>query len=291
VGGSRDDAQIIFTGPSKRGWHRLQLAAECLQKYAWEKESPWAGQQQGISQAPALAKGSLLHLALAQHYARMRARQNGEDEEAWVEPKEAVDLIARLEGVTQFVDMINSVYDDYVRFYEIDEELWHIVAVEELFEATIAGRYLFTGRIDLLIEDRGGQIWSVDHKSSGYIRSRHKEFYAVSGQLIGYSHIVRQAYPDRYGGMKVNLVQVGDKRRFERVTLQRSPFMEQRFEQTVVDIEESIERTKAAGRAFDEWPKAMNEMTCYGRYGPCPFTDKCRWGPKASKAGSWQWVS
>jgi hypothetical protein len=65
--------------------------------------------------------------------------------------------------------------------------------------------------------------------------------------------------------------------------------MESRFEQTVVDIEESIIRMKATGRAYDDWPKAMTELVCVHRYGPCEFTAQCRHGAGAKTAGNWLW--
>jgi hypothetical protein len=50
------------------------------------------------------------------------------------------------------------------------------------------------------------------------------------------------------------------------------------FPQTVIDAEERIAALDASGRPFDKWPKAMNEMTCFGRYGACKHIEKCKWG-------------
>ena len=68
------------------------------------------------------------------------------------------------------------------------------------------------------------------------------------------------------------------------------PHLESKFEQSVVDIEESIERMKASGRAQDDWPKVMSELVCYHRYGACDFIDKCRWGQEAKKGGAWSFA-
>jgi alkylhydroperoxidase/carboxymuconolactone decarboxylase family protein YurZ len=45
-----------------------------------------------------------------------------------------------------------------------------------------------------------------------------------------------------------------------------------------VDAEQRILELEAQARPYDEWPKAMNEMTCFGRYGACKHIEKCKWG-------------
>jgi hypothetical protein len=270
----------MITGPSPRGWHRLQQAAECLQKYAWTYEDPAASKD---SKSPALVKGSLVHLALAQHYARKR-----DGEEGWVEPVEAVELMAKVDKNTQYVPEVVKTYEEYVRRFEYEDRNWTVIKVEDLLEVQIAGKYRLTGRMDLVIEDLAGRIFVVDHKTTGRITSAHAQYYGVSGQLLGYAHMARHHFGERFAGLIVNLVQLGGER-FDRIVLPRSPKLEAGFEQIVVDIEESIERMQAQGRHFADWPKAINEMTCYGRYGACNHIDKCRFGKGASTAGAWKW--
>jgi hypothetical protein len=294
-----NDQKIIYTGPSPRGWHRLQQAAECLQKYAWAYEAPRV-EEGTASKSAALAKGSLVHLALAQHYARMRAAQKdpvvqlgaleSDSPDAWVEPEEAVELIARLEKVENHVPGVLTTFRAYLDHYDTDSELqsMKIIAVEELLQTHIAGKHLFTGRMDLVYEDLGGRIWIVDHKTTGRLTSSHAQYYAISGQLLGYAHLAREKYGERFAGVKINLIQ-HDPPKFERLTLSRSPNLESRFEQIVVDIEESIERMKATGRDYDNWPKVINELSCFSRYGACSYIDQCRMGKGAKKAGNWMW--
>jgi len=287
---TEDDKKIIYTGPSPRGWHRLQQAAECLQKYAWKYESPAKeGEPDALKKSPALVKGSLIHLALAQHYAIMRARQTeGDDPNSWCSPHEAVELIAKLEDNTEYIDPVLQTFDAYARCYngKIEEQSMKILAVEELFDSRIAGKYRLTGRADLIYEDLAGRVYVVDHKTTSRLTSKHKQYYGVSGQLIGYAHMAREVYGDRFAGMVLNLIQHGDSPKFERLTLPRSPFLEQNFEQTVVDLEESIERLQQEGRPHDQWPKAMNELTCFHRYGACEFMDQCRFGKDYKTAGN-----
>jgi hypothetical protein len=50
------------------------------------------------------------------------------------------------------------------------------------------------------------------------------------------------------------------------------------FEQTVIDAERRIARLDKSGRDALEYPKAMNELTCFTRYGACPYMDTCKYG-------------
>lgn len=286
-----DDALIIFTGASRRGWHRLQQAAECLQKYAFHygvsEAQPGIVDREAEKKKPALLQGGLMHLALAQHYARIYAKQNGENPFKYEAPEDAVRFIAEHQGGKAFVDRIIAIYKAYASRYADDELRMQIVGIERLYETMIRGKYLFTGRLDLVFRDEGERLWAMDHKTTGRLTTSHKQFYAASGQLIGYQHLLRQHEQD-IAGMKLNIIELSDTPKFERITLPRAPFFESEFEQTVVDIEESIERMRESGRPMDKWPKAMNEMTCFGRYGACPFLDKCKWGLDARVAGEWQ---
>lgn len=292
----QDDKLIIFTGPSPRGWHRLQTAAECLQKYAWSYEMPEGEEPKLDGRAP-LIMGSLTHLALAQHYSRMRLEQEGGNPEEFMTPEEAVRFLSSAKKQEKYAPPILETYDSYRRKYFSDIRLWRIVAVETLFDGTLEPSvnplnesYRLTGRIDLLYEDLAGQLYATDHKTTGRLTKQHREYFTVSGQMLAYEHLVRQQHSE-LAGFKINLIQhaANDPAKFERVGLARRPALEQQFVDRAVDIERNIERIRAEGRPVDQWPKAMSELTCYTRYGPCEFIEKCRYGLAAKKAGSWEW--
>lgn len=280
-----DDPLIIATDASPRGWHRLQLAAECLQKYAWSEEMPGPKEDE-MTSSPALQIGSLIHLALAHHYARMMQEQAGLNPEEYMESCEVVRLIAESKGLKRHIANVTSTYRAYKRHYFGDIRNLTVLAVETLFDDRIKG-YRLTGRIDLAYEDLGGQIFVCDHKSSGRLTAKQKEYYSISGQLLGYQYLARKKYPTM-SGMILNMVQ-HTKPKFERVALPRSVALERQFVDRVVDIEEAVARIKAQNRPVDEWPKAMSELTCITRYGACKFIDKCRHGMNSKKAGDWSW--
>ena len=156
------DRLLIFTGPSPRGWHRLQLFLECPQRYAWN----YIAGLKGINEdAPPLVKGSLVHLGLAQHYAQIREKQNGRDPKLYFDPIEAIDVMIEAKPHwKEHGELAKRVIDAYLLKWR--NERFKVVAVEELLEAEIEG-YRFTGRMDLVVEDSAGKVWIIDHKTTG----------------------------------------------------------------------------------------------------------------------------
>ena len=289
-----NDAKVIYCGPSPRGWHRLQLAAECLQRYAWTYEVKLTPEEE-LARAeerkrPALMKGSLMHLALAQHYARIQQEQQGLSPDEYVPPLDAVELIGAMEGTPKdVIALVKQVYEIYRRTYASDSDRMQILAVEALHSCTIGGKYQFTGRLDLKYRDLAGRVIVCDHKTTGRVTASHRDYYAISGQMLGYSHLARLRHGEEYGGLMINLIEMSTKGKFERVKLDRSPHLEANFEKIVIDIEESIERIQAEGRNPEDWPKSITELVCFHRYGACDFLDQCKQGKRIQAGGVWQW--
>jgi hypothetical protein len=285
------EQRILYTGPSPRGWHRLQTVLECPQKFAWEyrwgKEGYDAAERVAAHMnapkeepdKPGLNRGTLLHLGLAHYYARLREKQNGRDPELYLSPTDAIKVFCEAQGgpYPQHRDDIIQCVQGYVEKYG-DSDRFKVLHVEELFDAMIGG-FRFTGRLDLVVEDTRGRVWAFDHKGSGRIESKHREYYSVSGQLLGYQWLARGAFGERFAGLRINLIQHGNNDfKYERPQLLQAPSLLSQFPQTVVDAENRILELEAQDRAYDRWPKAMNEMTCFGRYGACPHIEKCKWG-------------
>jgi hypothetical protein len=265
---------LLNSGPSKRGFHRLGLALQCPQKYAWTYLDPHAVSDM----TPPLARGILIHVALAHHYARLRAYQQGEDMAAYYSADEAMRLVCEHDPRLQpHLALCAEAYVAYLAAYQPEVEVneFEILMVEDVIEATVQGRYLVTGRLDLAVRDRAGRIFVIDHKSTSRITKAHRVFYSLHGQLWLYLYLARQKYGSNLAGFRVNLVQHGASgtTKFERFDLPRSRRVEQLIEQYVLDAEAVIEQNQH--RPFDQWPSALNELTCFTRYGVCPFADKC----------------
>jgi hypothetical protein len=213
----------------------------------------------------------------------MRQEQQGKNPDEYLEPIEAVRLIAQVRGWMAHVDKVVPTYVAYKTAYIRDIYERIIEGVEELYDGTV-GPYRLTGRIDLRWRDLGGQLHTTDHKSTGRLTTQHKHVFTLSGQFQAYAHLVRQRHGD-LASFEINMMQHTNPK-FMRLPLPRSPFFEQQFISRVLDLEHGIERLVQEDRQVGDWPKAMSELTCYHRYGACDFVDKCRFGPKAACAGS-----
>ena len=270
---NNDDRLLIFTGPSPRGWHRLQLFLECPQRYAWN----YLAGLKGINEdAPPLVKGSLVHLGLAQHYAQLREKQQGRDPKLYFDPIEAIDIM--IEAKPHWKDhgeLAKRVTEAYLVKWR--NERFKVVAVEELLEAQIEG-YRFTGRMDLVVEDSEGKIWIIDHKTTGRLQAQQRKFYSVSGQILGYQTLGKIHFGDRFGGMRLNMIQHGGDFKFERFNVDPAPKMMERWPSAVKDAEEGIQKLLDEGRPADKWPIAPSELVCFHRYGPCNYIEQCKWG-------------
>ena len=269
------ERKILETGPSPRGWHRLQYAIECPQKYAYRYEL--GIETFNSSTSPALVKGSMMHLILAQHYNRVKNVAQGLDPDEWEEPIKTLQIKADSESPVwaDNLDNIIKCFQAYLAHYPVDP--FEVLEVERLAYAQI-GDHLFTGRFDLVVKDRGGKVWIIDHKTTARLLARQKKFYGISGQMIGYSYIGHSIYGEKFGGMLLNQIQHTGKYKFDRIRLPPAPNLLRRFPQVVDDTEKLITRLKEEKRPPDQWPLAMNELTCYTRYGACPYMDHCQWG-------------
>ena len=270
---------IIYTGPSPRGWHRIGQFLECPQKYAWAHESGSGGGHRDGQESTPLVRGSLIHLGLAQHYARVRETQNGKPADLYYPSEEAMRIVAAAKGgayeaeVQTCIDCVHA-YMDY----------WHnedfkVLRVEELYEGFFEG-YRLTGRLDLVIEDRQGRVFVIDHKSTGFLSSKQRVFYSISGQMHAYRWLASMQYGERLGGMRINMLQHSNGFKFQRFDLDPSPHMFTQFPRIIKEAEEQIARYKAEGRPLHLWPMAISELTCFHRYGACEHMDKCKWGAR-----------
>jgi hypothetical protein len=273
------DRLLVFTGPSPRGWHRIQQFLECPQRYAWTYEAGeghGAGNKESEESEP-LVRGSLLHLGLAQHYSQMREYQHGRDPDLYYSPEEAMRLVAEVRG-----GVWQSSVDEIVRCVQAYTEYWSqedfkVLHVEELFEGQFGG-FPLTGRLDLVVEDRQGRVWVIDHKGTGMLSDKQRQFYSMSGQMHAYRWLGALAFGDRLAGIRLNLVQHTGKFKFVRADCEPAPHMFARFPEVVREAEQAIAQLRSENRAVNEWPMAMTELTCFHRYGKCKFAERCKWG-------------
>jgi hypothetical protein len=146
-------------------YSELDTYRQCPLKHTWAYKERW--KKPAITDG-ALAKGSLWHLILEDHYNVIKNGGDLQDAELAV----AGYFTDERSGVTtETQELMEWMYHGYVEQYGSDPN-WEILAVEYPFvinlpdPAGAASPYDIKGKIDLVVRNRdNGTIWVVDHKS------------------------------------------------------------------------------------------------------------------------------
>tara|TARA_R110002020_G_scaffold225717_8_gene435852 strand:+ start:5746 stop:6603 length:858 start_codon:yes stop_codon:yes gene_type:complete len=137
-------------------------------------------------------------------------------------------------------------------------------------------------RIDLAIHSRG-QSWIWDHKHQARVQpGRSIDAYAIDGGFSAFRILGKQLYPD-FGGLILNLIQTQDPWKVARPSVPPTPHRDNHMGALLWRAEHDLARLDQEKLNHWEWPKSMNEVSCYGRYGPCGGLDLCAFGPGAEK--------
>ena len=270
--------KLLNAGPSEAGWHRLQSVLQCPRKYALQQQTPWQGSEATI-------KGSLMHIGLAHHYMLQK-----EPEGDWHTPIDAVDELAQVEYERgddgrwlEYPEMIKQTLLEYIQHWK--GEHWEVLHVEEeikvhLYDEVRRQKYLYTQRPDLIVQDRWGKVWIVDHKTAGRVSPTTIRRYALSGQFLGYKLLGKTFFKEKFAGVVPNMIQHPNKKggaQFARPNLEPAPIAQQRHKQTLLHAERLIRDHQHLTDPMD-WPGVHHEDACWTRYGACPFHNKCQWG-------------
>ena len=155
-------------------------------------------------------------------------------------------------------------------------EDWKVLEVENELRARVGEKkHLYTQRADLTVEDPSGRVWIVDHKSAYRINAKTLDQYILDGQFIGYQMFGRAIYKERFAGVILNRIKLSQPYDFDRRPIEPAPAALKSFLST---IEEAERRIAAGGQDIESFPMALNNQTCYGKYGKCGAYDLCRFG-------------
>jgi len=168
-------------------WSEIGTFGQCRQKWFWRYDQNLAPKQP----MAAPSRGKAGHKALAAYY-------RGEDWEQaldeWVsEQIEEQELYE--EEVVDFREVHDeavNIMKRYTRKYEGEREEWDVIEVENEFQVPVPGfSFKLKGYVDLIIEDKDGERWVIDHKFPQ--RSfRKEEQLDLDGQLGLYQYAVNK---------------------------------------------------------------------------------------------------
>lgn len=279
---------LIDTGPSDRGWHRIEAANRCLQYYAFRYEIRLSE----LGAAIPLVRGTIGHIGLAHYYGRIMAIQRGQDPDIYFDPLEAIDeKLRRWERESQTVYAVALALRDDVRkaivayMSEYAAERFRIWAVEHVVGMHFGrGRHRMTQRFDLVVIDDHENFWIWDHKFVSSTQAKTVRRYTLSGQFLEMVHQGVNQFGPKLAGIRINLVGIGKEKNetvitFKRASPEPAPWALREFPAHVDEGERRIAAQKEAGTPLWEYPKALSELVCEGPYGSCEAKEACRTGP------------
>jgi len=147
----------------------LDTYRQCPLKHTWAYKERW---KKPATVDGALAKGSLWHLILEDHYNVIKNGGTLTDAYNKVSPY----FTDERSGVTtEAQDLMVWMYEGYVERYDNDSD-WEILAVEHPFVINLPdpdgnpSPYDIKGKIDLVVRNlANGTVWVVDHKSGSQL--------------------------------------------------------------------------------------------------------------------------
>jgi len=138
-----------------------------------------------------------------------------------------------------------------------------------------------TRRMDLVTRDQSGRYYIWDHKHQASVSAESSATaYAIDGGFAAFRIMGKQLYGAAFGGLTLNLISSTQLGRVVRVQVPSTPHRDAGFAKWLWWAEHQIAQLDMTTDYWD-WPKAQNELSCYGRYGACAGLNLCALGPRA----------
>ena len=138
-----------------------------------------------------------------------------------------------------------------------------------------------TRRFDLVTRDKSGRYYIWDHKHQASVNGKNSaEAYAIDGGFAAFRIMGKQLYGSAFGGLTLNLISSTIPGKVVREQVPSTPHRDAHFAKWLWWAEHQIAQLDLTTDPW-EWPKAQNELSCYGRYGACDGLNLCSLGPKA----------
>ena len=294
---------LIDAGKSRRGWSRIGQFTKCPQLFAYTNRLD----VQLIS-AAALTRGSMGHTIQAHQHAIWGAEQGGvlvdtkhyDDPSVFMKPHDALVAWCDANGGHEFIEQMFRVFDNYM--VEFPEPPGRVLAVEWPMDAVIGhkggewGLWVIDPDEAHKVHEQVETILAYDrtpievtplnmpgHRDHGkpvYVSRRCKsvEGYAIDGGFALFRHMGQQVYGEEFGGLRLNLIQTMKEHKVARPTVPRTPHRDTHLASLVWNAEHAIASMDLNMPDPWQWPKAMHETTCVGRYGSCGGIKLCFYG-------------
>jgi hypothetical protein len=202
-----------------------------------------------------LDRGELQHSALQYMY----ELGNAKDAKIAVSVDESVQAVAaRLASVGDWytMDRLFLMMDKYEPTLEEDLTKYTVVSAEEDISHEVSEGVLWTGVIDLTLQDRDGRIFYVDHKTTEkkVDSSYFSEKFNNDQQFTSYEWLGRLKHGDSFGGVLINGLQATSTipAKFARFPISRDNWQTDEWLGTIRVVAPRIEQAYTVGKALYE---------------------------------------
>jgi len=255
--------------PRHVSYSELRDFRQCPFKHKLAWVDRWTPEQV----AAPLSKGRVFHSVLEAHYQALRDN---------TDPQVAALSVLDLVEDEEIRDLCRWMYDGYLECYGGDED-WEILDVEATHHVWLpTDRLRRSGfrlklRLDLLVRDREGRVWLVDHKTGSRfpsevgldLQDQDSLYQWGLGQVgVGCSKVYGVVY--NLCRTQRNKGPMALEDRFRRVAMHRSPVQ---LVNTAIDAWRTAKRISAARH-----PERTTDSELCMRM--CPFTEACLHGRK-----------
>lgn len=198
-----------------------------------------------------MARGTLVHVALAHHAIRGALAQDGsivvggqtytstDGGSPWYTPGEAVESAAALMGPgahTYGLSAGRRMLPQLEQWMRSLIQREQPIAVETQIAWHVPGPWIYTARLDLITRNRASGTYRIWDYKTGRSPVRDKSKYSISAQLHGQQEMGRRLFGELFGGVHVALIEdPDDPKKVGSVEEWSLPFMP-----TAVHLESSI---------------------------------------------------
>jgi len=248
-----------------RGWSSISTYQRC--PLAWrykyvEQRKPWI-----LTESPALAIGTLVHVFLAAYYQQML------DSSYPLSPEHIYDAVRRIAN-PEFTGEAWRLYSAYRMFYT--DDAFHPLAIEHDLKDPRTGdscRYDLIAFFPESIAGRPAGTYVIEHKTVSAFSADNLEGWVCDGEVIGQIALWKKLGLDlRFGelqGVLVNLLGKQKDPQFHRTYVAPTSWQIQ----THLDDLRRWEGLLQLSLATNNFPRAR--QGCLSRYGRCGFWDLC----------------
>lgn len=226
-----------------------------------------------------MRRGTLVHVALSHHYARIGASQGGvivdgvlyQDPEVFYTAQEALDLYAAGSGDEgKMLAEARAAFARYLAFAVPRDHGLRFIGVETVAKLPLPGGFEHSARLDVVVETQIKRVQIWDHKALSRPEEPGADF-RFALQMLGQKAVGRYLYGQRFDGVIINAVSTNAEKSCERELVPPAPGLER-------NTSAILHRVHAEVKARAALPPSSWPQNPGSHCRQCAAMNACVWG-------------